>query len=98
MDGVCRLFYLIHKRLPCTQEGRSRFHGRCHMGLTLDQTRRCNSPGNLHHRYQLGKLWEKEREEEEEERTRERKRKERKRRERKTNGGSENGATMPVID
>ena len=29
---------------------------------------------------------------------RERKRRERKRRERKTNGGSENGATMPVID
>lgn len=40
------------------------------MGLTLDQTRRCNSPGNLHHKYQLGKLWEREggeRKEEEEE-------------------------------
>ena len=70
MDGVCRLFYLIHRRLPYTLEGRSRFHRRCHTGLTLDQTRRCNSPGNLHHKYQLGKLWEREggeRKEEEEE-------------------------------
>ena len=51
-----RLFYLIHRRLLCTQAGRSRFPGHCHTGLILDQTRRCNFPGILHHKYRVGKL------------------------------------------